>query len=194
MRNLLNLLPIFRSAAQAKILATLFLQADPDGLPLKRLAEASGVALSQAHRETKRLEEAGIAVSERVGNVRLVRPNRSSPFYRELAVLVAKAFGPVPVLRELLGGVQGIESAYLFGSWAERYAGRAGPAPADVDVIIVGRPETEAVYEAARVAEGRLGREVNPTIVSSRDWNARRSGFLRTVRSRPLVAVLGEEA
>jgi hypothetical protein len=54
-----------------------------------------------------------------------------------------KASTPLlPLLRsrlqaEELEGVEGIEKAYLFGSWAARYAGEAGRAPADLDVLVI---------------------------------------------------------
>lgn len=189
-----TILPLFRSNAQAKILATLFLEAPEEGLSLKALAEASGVALSQTHRELRRLEEVGIVSSRRVGNVRLVRPEPTSPFYEELASLLTKAFGPVPVLRDHLGPIGGIEGAYVYGSWAERYLGQPGRIPGDIDVLIVGSPDIEDVYEATRRAEQRLGREVNPTVVSAEEWQRPSSGFLQTLKSRPLVPVLGEES
>lgn len=185
-----TILPIFRSDAQAAVLATLFLTADERGVSLRELARRSRVSQSQAHREVTRLEEAGIVASERVGKTRLVRPNPSSPFREELAALVLKAFGPVPVLRERLGAVPGIEEAYVFGSWAERLSGQPGAPPQDVDVLVIGAPDLERVYRAASEAELPLGRAVNPTLVSRGEWERAESGFLRTVKARPLVTVL----
>ncbi|MEX0674712.1 MAG: helix-turn-helix domain-containing protein [Gaiellaceae bacterium] len=183
-------LPIFRSNAQASVLATLFLAADERGLSLREVARRSRVAQSQAHREVTRLEEAGIVVSERVGKTRLVRPNPASPFREELAALVVKAFGPVPVLREQLGAVPGVEEAYIFGSWAVRLSGQPGPPPQDIDVLVIGEPELDLVYRAASEAERPLGRAVNPTLVSPGEWERAESGFLRTVKARPLVPLL----
>jgi predicted nucleotidyltransferase len=35
----------------------------------------------------------------------------------------------------------GIEAAAIFGSWAARAAGEAGPSPVDVDLLVIGRPD-----------------------------------------------------
>ena len=43
-----------------------------------------------------------------------------------LTELLLRSFGPRQMLTEELEGVEGIEEAYLFGSWAARYAGEAG--------------------------------------------------------------------
>jgi hypothetical protein len=53
------------------------------------------------------------------------------------------------VLAEELGGVEGIDSAYLFGSWAARYAGEAGRPPADLDVPVIGATDRDELDRPA---------------------------------------------
>lgn len=180
------LLPIFRSSGQARLLARLFLP-DGDGAPLSTLAADVGLAKSRVSDELNRLEQAGIVESERVGNTRVVRPNADSPYYPELRSLILKAFGPVSVLTRRMREVADIDDAYLYGSWASRYLGHEGPPPGDVDVLVVGSPDVQAVRGAARAAARELGREVNSTVLSTDEWGNDASGFVRTVRSRPLV-------
>lgn len=78
---------------------------------------------------------------------------------------------------------------YIFGSWAARYQGEEGPTPADVDVLIIGSPDRDEVYQAALRSERRLGREVKTTIRSKATWQSARDGFVRQVRSSPIVPV-----
>lgn len=80
---------------------------------------------------------------------------------RPLTDLLAVTYGPLPVLTDLLSGVEGVGQAYIYGSWAARYLGEPGPVPQDVDVLAVGTASDDDLYEAARQAEVRLGREVN---------------------------------
>ena len=180
------LLPIFRSAGQARLLARLFLP-NGEGAPLSRLATDAGLAKSRVSDELNRLEQAGLVESERVGNTRMVRPNIDSPYYPELRSLILKAFGPVSVLTRRLREVEGVEDAFLYGSWASRYLGHEGPPPRDVDVLVVGSPDVHRVRGAARDAARELGREINSTVLSRDEWDDGSSGFVRTVRSRPLV-------
>lgn len=88
-----------------------------------------------------------------------------------------------------LGAVKGVETAFIFGSWAARYRGEPGPDPADVDLIVVGRPARGALARVTRGLSVRVGREVNATIVSSDRWQKGTEGFLRSVKRGALVEV-----
>lgn len=46
--------------------------------------------------------------------------------------------------------------------------GRGGAPPHDIDVLVVGDVDRADVYEAAEQAQERLGREVNPVVLSLR--------------------------
>ena len=95
------------------------------------------------------------------------------------------------MLGRFLAGIPGIRAAAIFGSWAARYRGEPGEAPADVDLLVIGSPDTSAVHRACRLAEDDLGRPVNAVILSPEEWAGRRSGFLRTVARGHLVPVAG---
>jgi DNA-binding transcriptional ArsR family regulator len=181
-----DLLPLFRSAGQARLLARVFLRANAPA-PIAELARELGLDDGGLTREADRLERAGLIRSERVGRSRILRPNPDSPYYSDLFGLLMTAFGPAAVVGPALAGISGVERAYLFGSWAARYTGAEGPPPDDVDVLIVGEADRGAVYRAASALSDVLRREVNPTIVSPERWEAQEDGFVRDVRSSPLV-------
>ena len=183
------LLPLFRSRGQARLLARVFLHPD-ERLSLNQLARELDLDPATVQREAGRLEEAGILTSERIGAARLVRPNEESPFYPDLSGLVFKAFGPVPVLRERLKRLAGIEAAFVYGSWASRYAGDRGEAPGDIDLLILGRPDRRKLARLCREASEELGFEVNPTVVGAEDWESGATGFIRSVKRELLVPVL----
>jgi predicted nucleotidyltransferase len=54
--------------------------------------------------------------------------------------LVTVVLGPAEVLSQELYGLKEISGAAVFGSWAARLAGEPGPSPADIDLLVVGRP------------------------------------------------------
>ena len=128
--------------------------------------------------------------SRRLGNVRLVKA-ADSPLTASLTELLLRSFGPRQVLAEELQGVKGIDSAYLFGSWAARYVGEVGRAPADLDVLVIGAPDRDEVDESAQRARGRLAREVNVTIRSPAWWRDGNDGFHADITRRPLVPLFG---
>jgi predicted nucleotidyltransferase len=167
----------------------LLLGRQDEPLTISEIGRRARVPSSTAHREVARLERYGLVTSERFAQTRLVRPNERNPYLDDLRSLVMKAYGPVAVLAELLAGVSGIDQAYVFGSWAARLEGQAGPPPDDVDLLVVGNPDFDALEAAAKEAEAALGREVQPTVVSPSEWEASQSPLLRTIKKRPLVAV-----
>jgi hypothetical protein len=65
------------------------------------------------------------------------------------------------------------------------------PAPHDIDLMVLGDPDVEAVYEACTRVESSVHRPVNPTILTPEEF-AVTSGFLDSVRSGSAVAVIGE--
>lgn len=180
-----SLLPIFRSQQQGEILALLL--ADPDlELSLTEISERTGAPHPSVHREIERAERAGLITSRKVGNTRLVRASTDSPYYAGLSDVLIRAFGVPAVLTDGLAEVAGISAAYIYGSWAARHAGQPGQRPVgDIDVLILGDPDRDALYEALSRAEERLGRPVDATIREP-DWLETGSGaFHDTVMSRP---------
>lgn len=184
------LLPLLRSRLQAELLTLVLLTPDREW-SLTELAERAGSSLSSAQREMARAEEAGVVSSRRLGSTRLVTA-ADSPLTGPLTELLLRSFGPRQVVAEELAGVTGIESAFLFGSWAARYAGQPGLAPADIDVLVIGDPDRDELDEAAQRAGDRLAREVSVTIRSPRWWREGEDGFHAEVTRRPLVPVLAE--
>jgi DNA-binding transcriptional ArsR family regulator len=181
------LLPLLRSAFQGEMLAWLYLHPERE-FSATEIAERFGVSQPTASREADRLTAAGLIAERRSGNQRLLRANLDTAVAGPLAELLAVTYGPVAVLGEMLGAVPGIDEAYVYGSWAARYRGDAGPVPRDVDVLVVGDADEDALFEVARTAERVLGREVNVRRVGAHAWRAADDDpFLESVRSRPLV-------
>lgn len=182
------LVPIFRSAQQLRLLGVLFAPGT-EALSVGDLAERAGVAQATASRELARLAEHGIVLDEMVGRTRLVHANRGLPWAVDLQALLAKTVGVPALLGEVLADVRGIDEVWIFGSWAERYVGHAGPPPADVDVAVVGTAPLNAVRAACRSVEARIGLEVNPVVLSRDQWESTDEGFTQTIRAGALVPV-----
>jgi DNA-binding transcriptional ArsR family regulator len=184
-----QLLPILRSPLLGELLAWIYLHPD-EACSVTDLARRFGTSPSTISREADHLAAAGLIREVRRGNLRLLQANLDGPLARPLTELLTLTYGPAAVLGDLLAGVHGIDEAYIYGSWAARYAGEAGPPPHDVDVLVVGDADEDDVFDAARVAERQLGREVNIHRVAAKAWRARsRDPFLTSVRSRPLVPI-----
>jgi predicted nucleotidyltransferase len=78
--------------------------------------------------------------------MRIPTANWDRPWADELASILAQTVGGDPRVADALRDVPGIEAAYLFGSWV----GTDEPAPNDIDLLIVGRPDRRAVRDRLR--------------------------------------------
>ncbi|UJW35178.1 ArsR family transcriptional regulator [Saccharothrix sp. AJ9571] len=155
---------------------------------ISELAAACGVSPTAVLREVERLTAGGILEDRRVGRTRLVKARTDTPLYRPLSDVIAVTFGPMPLLTEALSELAGVDDAYIYGSWAARYSGEPGPPPGDVDVLVVGSPDPDELFDSAEHVSRRLGREVNVHRISSQSWASESSDpFLTSVRERPLV-------
>jgi predicted nucleotidyltransferase len=167
-------------------LLTLVLLAPGREWSLTELAGRAAASVSSAQREMARAEAAGVVGSRRLGNTRLVSA-ADSPLTAPLTELLLRSFGPRQVVAEELSGLTGIRQAFLFGSWAARYEGQPGPAPADIDVLVIGQTDRDELDDAAQRASARLAREVSVTIRSPQWWRDGGDGFHAEVTRRPLV-------
>lgn len=182
------LLPIFRSQSQLRLLGYLFVRTGSE-ISIGELVRRTGIPQQTISREVDRLAQAGLLTVRSLGRMRLVAANLGSPYFAELQGLLLKAVGPALLLSEALAEVRGIREAHIFGSWARRYRGEPGPAPADVDLVVVGDADPEAVETVSVEVGRRLGLEVNPVVLSEQEWDDADSGFLRQLHDGPLVQV-----
>lgn len=182
------LAPIFRSENQARLLSELELMGSE--LSIRDLSSTILVPYATVHNEVDKLVDAGILRSRTVGRTRLISANPDSPLTRPLREILAIATGPVVLLRESLKDTEGIESAFIYGSFAARLTGVEGPAPNDIDLMVIGTPAPPEIYDACAEVSDLVKRPVNPTILTSEEFS-HDSGFIDSVRSRPAVAVIG---
>ncbi|WP_034089443.1 MarR family transcriptional regulator [Streptacidiphilus albus] len=181
------LLPLLRTPFLGELLAWLYLHPQEE-TSLTEIASRFGVSSATASREADRLAEAELITERRHGNLRLLRANVDGRLAAPLTELFSLTYGPIAVLGDLVLPLAGVEEAHIYGSWAARYSGERGGVPKDVDVLVVGNPDEDELYEAARGAERLLGREVNVHRVSPERWrDPGADPFLTSVRSRPTV-------
>lgn len=181
--------PVFRSRITAAVLARTYIG---DGeYSVAELASVAGTDTGTMAREVRRMEAAGVVISRMVGRTKLVQANHAAPFYRALRDLVVIVLGPTEVLGAELAGLNGVNAAAIFGSWAARAAGEAGPSPADIDLLVIGRPDRDDLHDAVGRARSRLGRDINTVVLSPSRWAAGDDPFITELRSRPMVALSG---
>lgn len=171
------------------MLSTLLL--GDDELSITDLAARAHLAYPTVHREIGRLIDAGILRERLVGRTRLLRGNPDSPLVAPLRDILLVSTGPAVLLARELEPINGVAYAFLYGSFAARMRGIPGPQPQDIDVMVVGDPDPEAIYDACNRVEERVGRAVNPTVLTATELDSE-SGFHADVKHNPVVPVWGD--
>ena len=179
-----------RSKARQRLLAYYF--TNPTARHhLRDLAERLKIDPSNLSKELGRLEREGLFRSEVSGRQKYFQLNREYPLFDEVRSIVAKTIGAVPLLAQSLKKIEGIEEAYLYGSFARNHQDAAS----DIDVLVIGRPKANALEEAVQKLERQLGREINYTVLSRKELESRRAGkdaFLENVWHNKRVSLVGK--
>lgn len=184
------LLPLLRSKTQGDLYARLFLEPERER-SISEIAEEVGISASQALREVNRLEQAGLVSTTRRGHSRLIKVHTENSVFGPLAQLLAVTFGPVSVITALLEPLDGIEEAFIFGSWAARHAEQPGAIPGDIDVMVIGSADRDLLYDLGTAAGRTLHRDVNIRRMTREVWDQpENAAFRQTVESRPIVPII----
>ncbi len=188
-----SLAPILRSDTQGRLLARVL--TDPGrAYNLTELVEWAGSSMPTVQREVGRAEKAGLVMTEKVGPTRLVRANPEHPLFEAIRQVILGTYGPPALVAREFEGIDDADAVLLFGSWAGRYLGQPGRAPNDIDVLVIGSPDRDAVDDASERVERAIGIPVQATVRSRSQWTEERDSFVREVKSRPFVVVLADDA
>jgi predicted nucleotidyltransferase len=181
----------FRSQARRRLLAYYF--TNPTArLHLRDLAERLNTDPSNLSKELRRLEREGLFRSEISGRQKYFQLNREYPLFDEVRAIVEKTIGAVGVIRHALQRIERIQEAYLYGSFAKNQQ----DAGSDIDVLIIGAPREEPLAQVVGKLERQLGREINYTVLTAREFASRRlrkDAFLENVWHNKRVPLIGPD-
>jgi len=157
---------------------------------VRQLAAALHADSTNVSRELARLQREGFLRSEIEGRQLYYSVNPAYPYLKPVFALLQGSVGVEPTLKSALQSVEGIESAWLYGSFAKNEA----DADSDIDLLIVGQPDQARLASAVRKAEQTLRREINYTVVTSRELKrrlAKRDAFLADVWNGKRIELTG---
>ena len=158
------------------------------------LVRLTGGGSGAVQRELARLAHSGLATVRRIGNQKHYQANPESPIFSELRGIVDKTLGLAEPLRQALVPMEEhIAAAFVFGSFAKR----EDTATSDIDLMVISDTLTYSdVFSALAKTEAQLGRPVNPTLYSPKEFRQRtREGraFVKRALSQPKIWLIGEE-
>jgi DNA-binding transcriptional ArsR family regulator len=191
MRNI-HLLDALLPKTRQGILAAMFVQPEKAWY-VSELARRMGVPSSSLQRELQDLTGAGVLKSHRQGRMVYYQANTGSPVFPDLRGLLLKTAGLVDVLADALKPMAArLRLAFVYGSIASGHE----QSDSDIDLMVVGKVSPSELALPLRQARESLGREINPTVYTSSEFDKKRAAkdhFLTEVLTKPRLLVLGSE-
>lgn len=153
-----------------------------------RVASGSGAV----QRELATLAQTGLVKVKAVGNQKHYQANPDSPIFAELCAIVQKTIGLAEPLREALAPMAPkIHAAFVYGSIAKN----TDTARSDIDLMLLSDDISYGdVFAALEAAGNTLGRPVNPTILTHKEFTKRvkaQESFLTRVLAQPKIWIIG---
>jgi predicted nucleotidyltransferase len=187
--NLPALAELFGSADRFKALRVLF--SEPGrGFGQRELARSAGIDPGHVSRLLKRWLNVGLVQRvEADGLPRYFATN--DPAFAPLVALMQQDSELVRILRDFLGGVEGIQAALIFGSFARGEAS----AESDIDVLALGNLSELKLNTLARPIGRKLGRPVRVSAMSVDNFREQvRSGegFAVGIVHGPRIPLIGD--
>jgi predicted nucleotidyltransferase len=159
---------------------------------LREIQRILGYSAGSIRRELLRFQRDNLFNTQREGNLLYYALNMDHPLFKELKAIVAKTVGIEGSLRNALSSVEKIKMAFIYGS----FAAKREKGTSDIDLMIIGNPDTSQLNEKIVTLEKRLNREINPTVYSLTEYKAKKkakSGFIMDLLKNPKIMVIGEE-
>jgi predicted nucleotidyltransferase len=143
-------------------------------------------------RELARLESSGLVTVRRLGTQKHYQANPESPLFAELCSIAQKTVGIAEPLRRALEPLaSAIVMAFVYGSLAKR----SDTALSDIDLMLVSDSLSYAdAFGALEDVSRTLGRTVNPTVYTRREWSKRvkaQNAFVTRVMEQPKIWLFG---
>lgn len=152
-----------------------------------------GSGSGAVQRELATLASSGLVTVKLIGNQKHYQANLESPIFTELHSIILKTIGLAGPLQDALAHLSSqVTAAFVYGSVAKN----TDTASSDIDLMLIsddiGYGE---LFSALEEASAMLGRPVNPTILTQKEFRKRlasQESFLTRVLEQPKIWIIGE--
>jgi predicted nucleotidyltransferase len=160
---------------------------------LREIQRMLGYSAGNIRRELLKFQKDKMFTTQHEGNLLYYSLNIKHPLFKELKSIVAKTVGIQGSLTRALANIKRIETAFVYGSFAAKHETETS----DMDVMIIGTPDTSQLNERIAELEKRLNREINVTVYSPAEYRTRKNahrGFIRELARKPKIMLIGDES
>ena len=182
---------IFKSKTRKELFRLYFTNPESEYY-LRELERVLDVPVSMIRKELTRLEQEGVFLSRKRGNLLYYSINKSYPLFTELKSIVFKTVGVEGALKQTLAKIKGIEIAFIYGSFAQK----SENALSDIDLFIMGNINEDYLVREIKKAEDEFKREVNYTLYARDEFKkkkAKKDSFILDLLERPKIILIGDK-
>jgi len=187
----MDLTGVFKSKTR-KALFRLYFTNPESEYYLRELERLLDIPVSMIRKELTRLEEDGIFISAKKGNLTYFYLNKSYPLFTELRSIVFKTVGIKGLLKEVLEKIEDVEDAFVYGSFAKNEEN----ATSDIDLFIIGKINEDKLVTEIGKLEKILKREINYSLYTRDEFKKKKrtkDSFILDVLEEPKVFLVGNE-
>lgn len=183
---------LFTSRVRVRLLI-LFLTHPTEAFYIRQIARLTGETYNNVRQELQNLADLGLIRSERRANATYYQANVEHFLFPELKRIILKTEAVGDRLKEALSTLGDVRVAFLYGSTAKG----TEVASSDIDLMVIGEVNLDALDRAIDRLEEELGRTVNYTLFSAVEWQERVSqgqSFVADVLTHEKVFLIGDES
>ena len=158
---------------------------------LRELERLLNIPVSIIRKELVRLEKEGLFLSKRRGNLLFFYLNKDYPLFNELKNIVRKTIGIEGLLRQVINSINGIEIAFIYGSFAKN---KEKPT-SDIDLLIVGNIDEDELISKINQIEKSIKREINYVLFSPKEFRLKRKNkdvFIQDILKNKKIMLKGK--
>ena len=159
---------------------------------MQEIGRAIGKKPGVFQRTLNNLVEEGILKNERRANARYFWINKECPLYEELKSIVFKTVGIQGSIASALSQLKEIRFAFIYGSYAQNKEHK----DSDIDVMVIGNADEDALIAKLDQLENQLKREINYHLYTLNGFKLdvkNKDAFLFEILKAKKVMLAGEE-
>jgi len=163
---------LFTSGIRADIMSLLF-NSPEEKFYMREIARLVKKNPSGVRKELDKLQQMGLVISEREGNLKYFKVNKNSSLFPELKGLIAKSLGIPGALKSVLKAL-GAKTAFIYGNYIED-----SNTPL-IDLFIV--CDSNHLQEKLEDVEKRFGREIHFTVMRESEYKTKKKSGDRKLK------------
>jgi predicted nucleotidyltransferase len=177
-----------KSKISQKILNLLFLN-ENERFYVNELAKNIDEDPSNVYKKLIELKKQNIISDEFSGKERFFFLNKNYPLLKEYKSIVLKGVGFEKNLKEGLEKIEGVDSAYIFGSYARNNLSEES----DIDILVVGNFNAVELLEIISKIQKMSGREINVVDFSKKEFDEKlknKDNLLKDIFSNKYIKII----